>query len=256
MQELGLANLELLTSSLLQWYQQPLGHYIAEHEQKILADVLPSNSGFYQVQFGSPNILPVLKANALKLFFHLSPVAEASANNTQVCSTYTQLPLRSNSIDLVFLPHILEFEHTPRLILKEAWRILAPDGYIALVGFNPWSFWGIQSFFNKLSGFPRLQHFYSAQKIRHWITQLGAEIMTYKTLIFTSPQCLDKDFQPARTGSEKLLSALLPSQGAIYIIVAKKRIIALSPIKPSWRWQAPIIGKSFSGPAAGRLHRD
>ena len=39
------------------------------------------------------------------------------------------LPIESNSIDLVLLPHILEFSANPHQILREVHRVLVPEGH-------------------------------------------------------------------------------------------------------------------------------
>ena len=47
-----------------------------------------------------------------------------------------QLPFAANSIDLVVMPHVLEFYDDPHQILREVERILIPEGQIVLTGFN------------------------------------------------------------------------------------------------------------------------
>ena len=48
-----------------------------------------------------------------------------------------QLPLASQSMDLVVMPHVLEFSKDPHQILREAERVLMPEGQIIIAGFNP-----------------------------------------------------------------------------------------------------------------------
>src|SRR3546814_364119 len=52
------------------------------------------------------------------------------------------LPSDAQSVDLLVLPHILECSANPHRILREAERVLVPEGRIVISGFNPWSLWG------------------------------------------------------------------------------------------------------------------
>jgi len=54
------------------------------------------------------------------------------------------LPLATGSIDLLALPHVLEFNSHPHRILREAARVLMPEGQIVISGFNPLSLWGLK----------------------------------------------------------------------------------------------------------------
>ena len=55
----------------------------------------------------------------------------------------TQLPIVSDSIDAVLLPHILEFATDPYAIVREADRVLVGEGRLLVLGFRPWSLWGL-----------------------------------------------------------------------------------------------------------------
>ena len=59
------------------------------------------------------------------------------------------LPIETNSIDLVLLPHILEFSSNPHQILREVQRVLMPEGHVIVCGFNPRSLWGVRGLFGR-----------------------------------------------------------------------------------------------------------
>ena len=50
-----------------------------------------------------------------------------------------ELPIATQSIDLVLLPHVLEFAEEPHAVLREVDRVMMPEGRLVIVGFNPWS---------------------------------------------------------------------------------------------------------------------
>lgn len=55
----------------------------------------------------------------------------------RVRAEFTQLPLASESVDVLVLPHVLEFEVDRHQLLREAERILKPEGRLHILGFNP-----------------------------------------------------------------------------------------------------------------------
>ena len=46
-----------------------------------------------------------------------------------IATRFRDLPIASNSIDLLLLPHVLEFSVNPHQILREVQRVLMPDGH-------------------------------------------------------------------------------------------------------------------------------
>ena len=46
------------------------------------------------------------------------------------------MPVASDSIDIVILPHIIEFEKDPYAILRESERVLVPEGHLVVAGYN------------------------------------------------------------------------------------------------------------------------
>ena len=55
-----------------------------------------------------------------------------------------ELPFDAQSIDLILLPHALEFIDNPHEVLREVDRVLRPEGRVLILGFNPWSLFGLR----------------------------------------------------------------------------------------------------------------
>ena len=55
----------------------------------------------------------------------------------------TRLPLASDRLDAVLLPHTLDFVPDPRQVLREVERVLIPEGRVVILGFNALSSWGL-----------------------------------------------------------------------------------------------------------------
>ena len=56
-----------------------------------------------------------------------------------------QLPIASQTIDLLLLPHVLEFSAHPHQILREAERVLMPEGQSDYQRLQSFSLWGLRA---------------------------------------------------------------------------------------------------------------
>ena len=119
------------TSPLGQWLSTPHGQYVLRWEQEKFDQVAADLFGFNAVQLGDP-VFDFLRANRVPHKFSCAPQAGAS-----VKAQLTELPFASQSIDVVVLPHVLEFADNPHQILREVDRVLMPEGHVLISGFNP-----------------------------------------------------------------------------------------------------------------------
>ena len=88
----------------------------------------------------------------------------------------SELPFANESIDLVVLPHVLEFATDPHQILREVDRVLRPEGRLVIAGFNPASLWGVRQYLSRLIGSPYLPrdgHFISLIRVKDWLQLLN-----------------------------------------------------------------------------------
>src|SRR5205085_2507192 len=76
-----------------------------------------------------------------RINFRFSVALEPGAG---VAADPLQLPLASQSVDLVALPHVLEFHPNPHEVLREAERVLMPEGQVVISGFNSLSLWRLR----------------------------------------------------------------------------------------------------------------
>ena len=97
--------------------------------------------GFRAVQVGLPEV-DFLRQNRIPYRFRLAlePGAALAADPLQ-------LPLATQSVDLVVLPHVLEVHHNPHDVLREVERVLMPEGQLVISGFNTASLWRVRQLF-------------------------------------------------------------------------------------------------------------
>ncbi len=124
------------------WLSCSTGQHLLTAESKILSKLLSQYIGKHALLIGVPEQAPLLASLVTSHRFLLSPLMSKNKNLPLIESGLNELPIASGSIDLVLLPHLLEQLDNPRLLLTEACRVIKPEGYIVVVGFNPFSLWG------------------------------------------------------------------------------------------------------------------
>ena len=153
----------------------------------------------------------------------------------------TQLPVISDSIDAVLLPHILEFATDPYAIVREADRVLVGEGRLLVLGFRPWSLWGVRGRWSR-SGFPPgMRRVLSERRIREWLVLLGYEVVSAQHYLFRGPW---RGGTVAGEGSGRWLRRGLtyPLPANAYLLKARKRIYTLTPIRPRFRERPAVLG--------------
>src|SRR5258705_6713561 len=127
------------TNTLQDWFATPLGQYLLEKERAYLDDVSPDIFGFHALQLGLPEF-DLLRESRIAHRMKVAPWGEV-----QLRAKCHELPIATQSIDLALLPHVLEFADEPHEILREIDRVMMPEGRLVIIGFNPWSLWGLRS---------------------------------------------------------------------------------------------------------------
>ncbi len=211
------------------WLETPQGQYVLAWEQERLDLVLADIFGFNAVQIGLPRI-DYLRTNRMP--FHLYCGAQA---NVGVCTDPHHLPFATNSIDLVILPHILEFDANPHQILREVDRVLVPEGSVVVVGFNPYSLWGMRRLLaGKRGDAPWQGRYLSVPRLRDWFALLGFETRAGTFGCYVPPVCKEKWLSRCHF-MDSIGRRVWPVTGAVYFLQAIKRQPGMRMVMPKWR---------------------
>ncbi|MDX3772790.1 methyltransferase domain-containing protein [Chromatiaceae bacterium AAb-1] len=142
------------------------------------------------------------------------------------------LPVREHSVDAVLLAQCLEYSSDPHHVVREAHRVLMPDGYLLLTGFNPFSLMGVLGSLPWLKQrYPWSGRFFSASRVKDWLHLVGFEVVSEQRFF-----CSNMLARETRRGALSLWSErYLNYFGACYLLVARKRELPLTPIRPRWR---------------------
>ena len=155
-----------------------------------------------------------------------------------VIADIDDLPFLKHSIDVCVLSHTLEFSIDPHHVIREANRVLIPDGYLVITGFNPYSLVGINQLIpNRRQRSPWREHFFSPMRIKDWLHLMGYEILADKRCVYSNLNGTLNNGVVA-SYSHRFFEKYLNSFGSVYVIIAKKRTLPLTPVKPKWQMRA------------------
>lgn len=240
-----------LGQSLSLWFDQSLGRHLIDLERQHLARVLPNLFGYHVVQMGHAGSGDLLESSCIqhKVIARLDDGTAREAGTALVCSAES-LPLAADSLDVVVLPHVLEFSTNPHKVLREAERVLIGEGHLVLIGFNPWSLWGLwRQFLCWRDEPPWCGHFYGLSRIRDWLSLLDLELVRTERFSYRPP--LRNARLMGRMWHLELLGRhLWPWLGGVYLLVAKKRVIPLTPLRMRWRARRSMIATGMAEPSA------
>ncbi len=214
-------------SSQDHWYETTIGQYLLQHEQNFYDAVVTNIFGFNAVQIGLPHA-NLLANSRIPYTLH----ADVGSGELNCESDY--LPFAESCIDLLCLPHALEFSHNPHQTLREAARVLVPEGYLLLTGFNPVSAWGLKHLSTKHETYPWNGQFFTISRIKDWLALLGLEFVEAKFCCY-EPPINDEKWLTRFSFMGKLGSKWWPMMGGLYFIVAKKRVVNMTLLKPNWK---------------------
>jgi len=231
------------------WFATPLGKraFVAEEQQ--MQEILPNLFGYHILQYGysaESNYLNSSRIADKTLLF----LDKAEINNAlkAVHTSAEELPVAADSIDVIVLPHILEYSKDAHKLLREMDRVLIGDGNVVIVGINPMSLWGLWHLFRCWWGeMPWSGRLISIPKIKDWLSLLDFEVEKTKCFFFLPP-LRNQHFLNKLVPLERLGQYCWPILGGLYVIVAKKRVIPLNPIKMQWRAKRNMIGAGVTEP--------
>lgn len=239
---------------LQQWFGQLPGSSLAAVEADWLAAELPGLFGYHALQLGQSVGIDLLAASRIghRAVLAFDPLSMAVPLRPALIGRCENLPLAADSIDVLLLPHVLEFESNPHQILRECERVLIGEGHLLILSFNPWSLWGLSRLLLGWRGeSPWHGHYFSAARLQDWLRLLGFEIVQSQKLYFRPPI--------AHAGSlrklefvERLGAGCWPWWGGVSALIARKRVLSQTPVRELWRHRRRLIAAGVAEPSARR----
>ncbi|AXE97866.1 class I SAM-dependent methyltransferase [Paraburkholderia hospita] len=251
------------------WTTSPPGHYVLEWEQAQLDRVVSDVFGYHALQLGLPQ-LDALRENRMPcrgLVLDAEsgasapytfprgvagglPERHAPPGRSAVWCDLLDLPFEAQSVDLIVMPHTLEFTRDPHRLLREAERVLMPEGQLIILGFNSLSLWGARQSVGKVTGrpfVPAAHDLIAFTRLKDWIKLLGFDLERGRFGCYRPPLVGEK-WLSRYEFMEAAGDRWWPIFGAVYMVTAIKRVRGMHLVGPL-KVKKPVLAAGLA-PAA------
>jgi SAM-dependent methyltransferase len=230
-----------------QWFQSTQGAAVLKSERKIVNALIEMLFGYHILQVGCSDEISLISDSPVghKVIFSSQFRAGASgavANNEE-------LPLESDSIDVILIHHALDFTENSHRLLREVTRVLRPGGRLIIVGFNLWSYWGLWKLFKSRANVPWCGRFISKGRLSDWLQLLDLQIESTSYGLHFMPFKFTKLLESSDK-VEEFGNRIKSPLGGAYFMSCIKQALPLTPIVPRWK---PIRAHGNVIPAAENI---
>lgn len=223
------------------WQDLPNGNIILSAINEVLNPWWQRFFGYHLLKIGALSHEVSCQSSPIKhqiSCFNPLFTSEHGDCKANIVGDLDDLPVLEHSVDVCLLSHVLEFSLDPHHVIREANRALIPNGYLIITGFNPLSLAGLnRAIPHRKKKSPWNEHFFSPMRVKDWLHLMGYEILSDERCLHSS---LTGKVSEKGIASywRKFASNYLTSLGSVYVIIAKKRVLPLTPIKPKWQIRA------------------
>jgi SAM-dependent methyltransferase len=238
--------------------ETPPGRYLLDWEQAQFDQAVADVFGYHALQLGLAEV-DALRSNRMPRRW-LAAERPGAVRRATLLTDFTALPFPANSLDLVVLPHALELSADPHATLREVERVLVPEGRVVICGLNPTSLWGLRQrrahLYRRL-GFgelflPEAGEFIGYWRMRDWLRLLSFEVESGRFGVYR-PAVRSQPWLDRYRWLDKAGERWWPILGAVYFIVAVKRVRGMHMLQADWK-RSPAIATA-PVPVTGRVHR-
>jgi len=222
---------------LAEWLETPVGRYVRAWEQSQVDAMVSNAFGYHAIQIGLPH-WDLLHANRIpyKVWAHSPSAPYATLRTERLICEPEQLPFDTQSIDLMVMPHTLEWCNDPHQVLREVERVLMPEGRVVLTGFNPYSLWGLRE---SLPGLALrlpvpVPSQVSPARLKDWFKLLSFDLDRGRFGCY-APLCISETWLQRWRFLEQVGDRWWPAGGSVYAIAAVKRVVGMRLVGPAWR---------------------
>ncbi|TKC80402.1 class I SAM-dependent methyltransferase [Trinickia terrae] len=263
------------------WTDSPPGRYVLAWEQAQLDRVVSNVFGYHALQLGLPqldalreNRMPcrglVLDAASSASAPYEYPRANSPAGNGEAATPSDRnapdgratvwcdlldLPFEAQSVDLIVMPHTLEFTSDPHRLLREAERVLMPEGQLIILGFNSLSLWGARQSFGKMAGrpfVPAAHDLIAFTRLKDWIKLLGFELERGRFGCYRPPLATEQ-WLARYAFMEAAGDRWWPIFGASYMVTAIKRVRGMRLVG-AVKVKKPVLAPGLTPAATQKTH--
>ena len=184
------------------WLATPLGDYLKEREQAYFDETVADIFGFHALQIGLPECAYLGQSRiASRWSLDYDPPADIIAD--------------------------------PHLMLREAWRVVRPEGQIVISGFNPFSLFGMRRYFGRGATPPWNGNFIALYRLKDWLSLLGFDVVGGRFDCYVPPFTQEKWLRRFAF-FEKAGDRWWPVTGGVYFLRATKKVLGMRLLEPAW----------------------
>ncbi len=220
-----------------EWLETPLGEALLQREARVVEEALDGIFGEQCLQLGMwgerRTFMRFTRTQRCAL------IAAAALGEPCAVGEPHRLPVESNSIDAVLLPHTLDFSERPHEILREVDRVLTAHGHIVILGFKPTGLWGLRRLIPGAGMPPGADNLISERRLRDWLKLLDMRIQAGQRYFFRWP-LPRRRVNPSQKWEQRG-QALWPELAACYMLTAQKRVSTMTPVRPLWRRKPKVV---------------
>jgi len=210
------------------WLTSEAGRVLCENEQEGVRNLIPRRYFPVAVQFGAPACAHLDSVNCGRAYT-LVPGMEFASDHGLV-SDFESLPFGHHSVDLAVLPHALDFVQDPHMLLRELTQAMAPDGCLVVVGFQPYSLWGMRKLLHlRSTEAPWVGHFFSTSRVQDWLSLMGYRVLAGRMMLYRPPMQPQRMFDRLKF-MESAGDRWWPMFGAVYVVVARLETMRVIPV--------------------------
>lgn len=221
------------------WLDSELGRYLLDVERRLIERKLPELFGFHLMQLGISRQTMLFESSVIRHKFALA--GAPGGPGVSALAEPEQLPIESDSVDVVILHHALEFSDNPHQLLREAARVIVPHGSLLIVGFNPWSAFGLRAVAGRPFGNPVWgSKLLGARRVADWLALLDFALDSTQYGFHSLPLNHAGMLQRL-SGLDRLGEKWSLPWGSVYVIHACKQVSPLIPLRQPRRRARPRI---------------
>ncbi len=211
---------------LFAWYQTPRGKLLKELETDYLKKAITVSCQQHILQIGGLGWEnEFIDCSLYKNYTILDAKGLGCEMARKIRAKAYSLPIQTDSMDMVIVPHLLEFDTHRFQTMREIERILKPEGILVILNFNPLSFWvRYQFLWDKKLADSWGGHFIFRSRMFDWLKLLNFEVTV--SSIFNLDTVLSKQGKSINDGFSFFYTAY-----AVKAIKRRYNIIPLTPIK-------------------------
>lgn len=209
---------------LFSFFETPQGKLLQLLEEKYLGKAITVSCKQTILQVGGlGRESKFIDCSLYRKYIILDAKGEGCADAVKICGRSFKLPLQSETVDLVLLPHLLEFDANRFQTMREIERVLKPEGEVVIINFNLLNIWvRLQFLWDKKLSDSWRGYFISRSRITDWLKLLNFELKSTSEFtldsILTNAECF-------KFGKRTFFSMA-------YAVRAVKRQYTLIPLTP------------------------